>query len=332
MGGVANEQLAIEALQAWGIESPGLTLVKERENAVYEVDDRVGQRYALKLHRHGYHSDQELLSEYQWIAALNAAGIHVPEPLKSIEGSPLVHVCLDACDHQFDLVPWIQGEPLAALATDGSSTDELQQIYTQLGRLAAQVHTQSSHWQLPNGFLRKAWNLEGLLGEAPLWGAFWELDALSSGQRETIDTARRRAELDLRKYAASPEGREGYGLIHADLVQDNVMVSDGILHLIDFDDAGYGWHLFELATALYFEREAPNYDVMLSAMVAGYREYRALSDVQLAQLPLFFLLRSFTYLGWVHERKGSPVAAELTPMLITGCLREARSYLDQNPA
>ncbi len=25
--------------------------------------------------------------------------------------------------------------------------------------------------------------------------------------------------------------------------------------LIDFDDAGFGWHLFELATALYFEME-----------------------------------------------------------------------------
>ena len=64
---------------------------------------------------------------------------------------------------------------------------------------------------------------------------------------------------------------------------------------------------------------------MLASMVTGYRG-KPLSDEQLV-LPLFFLLRSFTYLGWVHERPGSETAAELTPMLVMGCLREAEHYL-----
>ena len=32
------------------------------------------------------------------------------------------------------------------------------------------------------------------------------------------------------------------------------MVQGDRIKLIDFDDAGFGWHLFELATALYFIR------------------------------------------------------------------------------
>ena len=128
--------------------------------------------------------------------------------------------------------------------------------------------------------------MEGLLGPTPLWGAS-KLEALSPGQRNTVD-ALAPAEIDLR-HADSPEGQASFGLIHADL-QDNVLVSDGALHLIDFDDAGFGWHLFELATALGFEREAEDFDLMLASMLTGYREIKPLSDEQLAVLPLFFCL------------------------------------------
>ncbi len=39
-----------------------------------------------------------------------------------------------------------------------------------------------------------------------------------------------------------------FGMIHADLDPANVLVQDGRVTLIDFDDAGYGWHLYELAS------------------------------------------------------------------------------------
>ena len=139
MAGVANESIALEALNAWGIEAPQIRLIKERENAVYSVEDRSGHRYALKLHRYGYHTDQELLAEYSWIAALNESGLRVPQPLASIEGSPLVHVAFEDRHHQLDLVPWIEAEPLATVSTDDAGPDELRRIYTELGRLAARV-------------------------------------------------------------------------------------------------------------------------------------------------------------------------------------------------
>ena len=44
-------------------------------------------------------------------------------------------------------------------------------------------------------------------------------------------------------------------------------------------------------------------------------------------MPLFFLARSFTYLGWVHTRSETQTAKELTPMLIEKCCGLARAYL-----
>ena len=58
------------ALREWGIADASLDLIKHRENAVFRMTagDRIG---ALRIHRHGYHTDAELASEIQWMQALS---------------------------------------------------------------------------------------------------------------------------------------------------------------------------------------------------------------------------------------------------------------------
>ena len=41
--------------------------------------------------------------------------------------------------------------------------------------------------------------------------------------------------------------------IHADLHAGNILVRDGGVTVIDVDDAGFGWHVYELAVALLME-------------------------------------------------------------------------------
>lgn len=55
--------------------------------------------------------------------------------------------------------------------------------------------------------------------------------------------------------------------------------------------AGYGWHLFEIAAALYFIREDPHYAVARDALIAGYREYRPLPDRVVEKLPVLMTPR-----------------------------------------
>jgi Ser/Thr protein kinase RdoA (MazF antagonist) len=169
---------------------------------------------------------------------------------------------------------------------------------------------------MPHDFVRHAWDVDGLVGEQPFWGRFWELDALTPAQRNLLLDARDIVRSELAAMAAAPEDAGGYGLIHADFVPDNLMVDNGKVRLIDFDDAGYGWHLFEIATALYFIRDDPNYAVARDALVAGYREHRPLSERALDKLPVLMMARGFTYLGWVHTRRAFDVARELTPFVV----------------
>jgi Ser/Thr protein kinase RdoA (MazF antagonist) len=99
------------------------------------------------------------------------------------------------------------------------------------------------------------------------------------------------------------------------------------VRLLDFDDAGFGWHLFEIATTLYFHVGQPSYPVVRDATIEGYRSERPLPAGQLELLPMFLAARGFTYLGWVHTRAETETARELTPMLIELACAVAADYL-----
>jgi Ser/Thr protein kinase RdoA (MazF antagonist) len=322
--------LAAAALQQWDLQGSEIELIKYRENAVFKIVTTDGTRYALRIHRYGYHSDDELRSELQWLVALDEAGIAVPEALPTITGEFFTHVKVDQVPEprQVDLLAWLEGKQLGSLEEgvddQGAGTED---NYHTIGTLAARVHNQAVDWRPPAGFVRHAWDADGLVGDHPFWAEFWELEALTPEERDLLITARDRVREDLAAYAAKPENAQRYSMIHADFVVENLLVDGSTVRLIDFDDAGFGWHLFELATALYFEMEEDFFPRAFDAMIAGYREHRELPDEQVAQMPLFFLARSFTYLGWVHTRSETQTAKELTPMLVSKCCGLARDYL-----
>lgn len=319
--------LAAQALKVWGLDYDELSFIKYRENAVFKVVTVSGDRYALRIHRAGYHSDDALRSELEWISALDHYGVEVPAIVPTPAGEYFAIVTVEGIPEprQVDLFQWVDGQPMGTLE-EGLSGDpeEVYNTYHRIGEIASQLHNQATTWQLPEGFTRHAWDADGLVGEKPFWGPFWEFEMLNEEQRELILRARDRVYRDLTEFGKSPDN---YSMIHADFVVENLMVDGDHVRLIDFDDAGFGWHLFELATALYFIHTEAFYDTARNALIEGYRKHRELSDQQLAHLPLFLLARSFTYLGWAHTRNETETARELGPMFIELACGMAEEYL-----
>lgn len=319
---------AAQALDAWGWRQAELRLIKHRENAVFEAA-LAGRRRALRLHRQGYHDDSELRSELQWMRALEAAGIEVPKVVPTASGELFISRRLPGLSGplQADLFEWIDGEPLGAVETGVRDAGrDVAQTYFTIGALAGRLHNQSSGWTPPPGFRRHAWNLEGLVGEQPFWGRFWELPALSNDERQLMERTRERLRREL---SALDRSRDGYSLIHADFVAENILVNGDKVRLIDFDDAGFGWHLFELATSTHFLMGEDYFGAAQEALIRGYRSERPLADAQLARLPLFSLARATTYLGWAHTRPETETAQEMTPMLVSSACELAETYLTQ---
>ena len=323
--------LAESALRCWGKEGCEVRLVKMRENAVFRIVDR-DRAFALRVHRQDYHSDVALRSELQWMSALQAAGIDVPTIVPALDGRLFVKAQLREAlaARQVDLFEWIDGRQLGSseAGLDRGLAD-VAGTYRMVGSLMARLHNQAAAWPLPSGFQRHHWDLEGLVGEQPLWGRFWELAALTGDERELLLQARERVRRELGALAGSADANRCHGLIHADLVPENLLLpADGRLRLIDFDDAGVGWHGFELATALYFLQDDARYAAARAGLVAGYRVHRSLPDADLERLPMFLAARGFTYLGWVHTRPMSKDSLAITPLLIRLACRQAERLLD----
>ncbi|MFF3885521.1 phosphotransferase enzyme family protein [Streptomyces sp. NPDC001914] len=323
-------RLARNACDAWAFAGrPEITLLKFRENAVFRVDAD-GGRYALRVHRAGYHTPAALESELRWMTALRAEGVPTPEVLPTRTGAlfTTAHSADVPEPRLVDLLSWVDGGPLGSVEQGVTADSAAVSAYAETGRLMARLHDHAQHWRRPDTFVRQAWDADGMLGDAPLWGRFWELDALTREDRALVLAAADRARADL---AAFGDGPDRYGLIHADFLPENLMLHQGVVQVIDFDDAGFGWHLFDIATSLFLVADDPAFGQLLDAFVGGYRTRRTLPEEHLARLPLFFLLRGLTYLGWLHTRRETVTAQQMTPVLVPAVNALAAAYLAARP-
>ena len=319
--------LVEQALRRWDLNVTSITPIKVRENAVFRAALADGEQAVVRVHRHGYHSDAALRSEFTWMRALGASGIGVPEVIRSRGGYDfeLVEAPGVAGARQVDVFRWIQGRQLGSVeASVGGDGAGIANQYQKIGALMARMHNQAASWQPPAGFVRHQWNADGLVGEAPLWGRFWELIDLTPAQRALLIAVRDRCARDLALYG---NGSDRYGLIHADFVPENILVDGNDMRVIDFDDAGYGWYLFDIATSLYFIIGDDAFGTARDALLRGYRSERALMDDALHWLAAFLAVRGTTYLGWVHTRPDSETAHELTPFLVERACAVAQNYL-----
>jgi Ser/Thr protein kinase RdoA (MazF antagonist) len=277
------------ALEPWGLQDAGVSFVAGRENRVFRVQAPDGE-FALRLKRPGYRSDAELLSELQWLEAMSRAGLRVPAPVPSRAGE-----LLEVVDGQrVDLLTWLPGRPLGT-SREPLALAEPEAVFHRLGRETARLHLACDAWVRPATFSRCAWDIDGLLGENPLWGRFWENPTLDGPTRRLFEDFRAAAAQTLLQRAPALD----YGLIHADLVRENVALDGERIGMLDFDDAGFGFRLFDLATTLLKNLAEPNHRSLKAALLAGYARERTI-DLEL--LELFIVLRALTYVGWIVPR------------------------------
>ena len=213
------------ALSEFLIDVAALELVSVSENVTFRLTDRrSGAAFVLRLHRPGYHTLAELEAERVWIRALADAGVAVPGPVTARNGREYIQVHIPGADEQryVGVSEWTDGELLADVLQRDDRAEVFDQSFTALGALTATLHNQAGNWRVPANFSRHAVDEDGLLGEAPFWGRFWEHPLLSATQRQQLLATREQLRAALRRYGCAAST---YSIIHADLHPGNVLIN-----------------------------------------------------------------------------------------------------------
>jgi Ser/Thr protein kinase RdoA (MazF antagonist) len=322
---VRLQPLARRAIAEYGLAPDcALTLLNVSENATYAIDDpSTGERTVLRLHRRGYHDEVAIESELAWLGAIrNDTGLRTPRVLPAADGRRVLSLAEDGAQGprhavRFEWLPGIEPTPDDA---------RLPQWFEVLGAVTAKLHRHARNWQPPAGFRRFAWDYDGAFGSVARWGRWQHGIAVGPGEREIL------ARLDhaLRdRLAAYGSDRERYGLVHADLRLANLLVDDDETYLIDFDDCGQGWFLYDFGAAVSFFEHDPRIPELTDAWVRGYRTVDQLPAAEAAEIPTFVMMRRLLLVAWIGSHAGTDLARSMGAEYTETSCRLAETYLSE---
>lgn len=319
---------ARQALPHYGIGATDLrelSLLSLSENGTFLVryDDPTQAtaqpaELVLRVHRPGYQSAASIRGELTWMGALRAdAGISTPRLVPAADGSAAV-----------DLGPEASVRHVSAFALiDGVTGEEAPERFSmrELGRITALLHRHASGWTPPPDFERFGWDLEACLGPAARWGSHVGAPGVAAADEpllaEAADVVRERVE-------GYGRDRARYGLIHADLRLSNLMITpEDTLVVIDFDDCGWGWFVYDLAAAISWLEDDPSTPAAISDWLAGYAGVRTLDPTDLAMIPVFVMMRRLMLTAWLGSHPDSPPALALGERYGAGTVEIARRFL-----
>ena len=318
-------KLAEEAIKHWDVEVKSINLHLQSENTVFKVEGLDGNTYALRIHRKGYHDLEELNSEHVWTSSLSNAGLLVPEAVVTRSGEAYTSVSfLNSSEYRYvGLVKWIEGTILNDLILDLEEKD-VSDLYESLGKVVAKFHKATIAWEKPKDFKRHSFDTDGFLGSKPFWGRFWEAQNATTREREKLSLIRNNITEILSKL---PKDINSFGMIHADLHSQNVLIQGKSLSVIDFDDSGFGWYGFDLAVAIWdrldFTATGCHFDIAYKSLIRGYIEERPNAKDIIETIPTFLLMRTLMLIRWIEDRPESGYEAFI-PVLIQASIDQAK--------
>ncbi len=296
-------------------------LLNLSENAIYRIDAPDGRRWALRIHREGYQSRLAIASELAWAIDLRQTGVATtPRPLAGKDGELIQDFPGrdGAGVRHAVLFAWETG-------AEPGIGDDLTGSFQALGEIAARMHVHARQWRRPPWFTRFTWDFDAALGDdKPHWGRWRDGVGLDrAGERlfqRTVDVIGRRL-------AAYGMGSDRFGLIHSDLRLANLLIDGAEVKVIDFDDCGFSWYMYDAATPVSFHEHEPQVPELIECWKAGYRRVLPLSRADEAEIPTFVMLRRLLLVAWIASHFEAEYPRSLGAGYTAGSLPLCEDYL-----
>ncbi len=304
--------------------SDGVTVapLSQSENTILLVDDKSrGEKFVLRIHSHRliYHTEAMIASEVNWMRALRRdSPVEAPDPVADRQGrfvQMLNSPELDRprCAVMFTFLEGVEPDPAS-----------LDAGFLRLGEITAHMHRHVMRWSPPADFTRPTWSPDEVFGNCNGFGR-WQ-DAMGM-DREARLCLGRMAEVITRRLHALGRDPRHFGLVHADLRLANTLIEGERTKLIDFDDCGFSWYSYDLATAVSFIQHRPDLDELIAAWFVGYRRVAELPAALEAENLTIIMLRHMAELAWLASRRHLEFAQNLGPGFTADSCRLAEDYL-----
>ena len=324
--------LVVAALAAYDLPPVRLNLIAHRFNTTFRVDTTTGERYVLRINRSGTPAVDTVNSELTWLAALRRdTPLEVPNPVQTRDGSLLTVASAPGVPKPYICVlfRWLPGYRLR----HGLTPRRMERA----GTFMARLHTHAINWELPPGFVR------GRV-DWPIEAGRWLPDPFAPeiiasirtrvvNTLSTEDAALVTAVLERVRAAEQilGQGKEAFGLIHADLHFNNLLFGRDAVRAIDFDDCGFGPRLFDLGVMLSAILGWPEYRSLRAGLLAGYRRVRPLPVEHEALVDSMIAARQIQDALWLLDSGPHPARSDAWVQQAQESLAPLTAFLESNP-
>ena len=310
------------AVPRWGVsEDAALSLLTISENATFRLDDQAAKRkLILRVHRPGYHTETQILSELAWIDALRNDGVvETPRPVPTGDGGLLTEFSDGETLRHVVAFEFMSGK-------EPDAESDLVKWYSKLGEINARLHAHSRAWVRPAGFDRKVWDFDTIIGDRAYWGDWRNALGLTPEGRAILERTHAKLKDATARYGM---GADRFGLVHADMRAANLLVDGDRLGVIDFDDCGLSWFAYDFPAAISFLEHEPYIPELQAAWLDGYRKVSPFGQEHEDALPMLIMLRRMQLTAWIASHAETPTAQSMGTGFTDGTIALAERFLSR---
>ena len=314
---------AIDAL----LRSCGLAAERVRPVArvccdIHRITTACGGDVALRVYPAERADARPIEAEIAWLRALADEDLHVPRPIADGEGRFLHRWQPDPAlpPRHAVLLAWLGGR----MHDRGLTPERLRRV----GVMTARLHRVSARLVREGAIAtdRRAYECD-----LRAWAGETRARALGAEAAAAARAAARRLADEL---AGLPTCPDGYGFVHGDLHQWNLLFARDVAGAIDFSDCGWGHHAMDLAAPLQFLRHwltdqhdhRPQAARLQEALLRGYASVASLpADVE-RQIDTYVVARMFMSLDWILDDWPHAHYRPWRAKFVRGCAQAMRAW------
>ncbi len=241
-----------------------------------------GQQFVVKLKK-DLSARETLLFQHQLSAHLKAAGLYVPEAVRSCHGETVTQVDYHGEQYLLSLLTWVEG------ALWSSQLPQSDAMLTSLGNFLGRMSSALASFDHPAAHRSISWDNASAdrVGE--------HLRIFPTGKGQLIETL-------FSRYIQAAEARSRLrkSVIHNDANDNNIIIDTSeeevvVKSIIDYGDAVYSYTVNELANALAYVM-MDKIDPIVPAMkvISEYHRLFPLEQKEVELLPLLIATRLMT--------------------------------------